>query len=817
MSFKKCINDGVSEGLIKQDQADEVFELFDDLETQYNTQMGGAAASAKASIDATAAIKKLKADKKRQALLQAQTWIKIKQDFSTYKNGNDINRAALSLFDRDEYTRFNSVVDLEKAITRTATRNMDEFLATFRRNVVGETRNKARLKNVLKEVFDEDTGDVFAKQLAQAWKVSSNNLRMRFNAAGGAIGKIDDWGMPQNHNVVKVRQASFDEWRSFILPRLNLNKMLDETTQLKFSPEKLEITLKDVYETIATDGYNKLTPGSVMGGKSLANKKQDHRFLIFKDSDSWQQYQEAFGNKNPFDTMMAHISTMSRDIALMERLGPNPNATVNFVKQTIAKENALKGAFEKTSKSHNKIDNLYKAVTGKSNAPIDGKFATTMAGTRQTLQAAQLGSAAISAVTDVNFQRIARQMNGLPQTGILRGYLRNLAKSEDKAKLAIKLGLIADEWTTMAAAQQRYVGDMSGPEITRRIADFTMKASLLSPWTNVGRHVFGMEFLSFLADNSSKSFKQLNPALQKALERYNLSGSRWDLIRKTPLYEDRGVKFLRAEDIEYNPNINPEAARDLATNLMVMIETETNFAVPSTSVRGRTALTGETQPGTLGGELLRSFAMYKNFGVTLVNTHIMRSLAQQTFTGKASMMANLVISTTIMGALALQLKEMSGKGRDPKPMTMDAKFWGAAFLQGGGFGIFGDFLFQNASRYDSGLSETIAGPVVGLLDDFRKLTFGNMYQAATGKTTNFNSELIGFTARYTPGSSIWYARLAFERLVVDQAKLFVDPKAKTKMRRTESKYRKQMGQKYWWSPGKTSPKRGPDLSKMLSN
>ncbi len=814
MSFKKCINDGVSEGLIKQDQADEVFELFDDLETHYNTQMGSAAASAKASIDATAAIKKLKADKKRQALLQAQTWIKIKKDFSTYKNGNDINRAALSLFDRDEYTRFNSVVDLEKAITRTATRNMDEFLATFRRNVVGETRNKARLKNVLKEVFDEDTGDVFAKQLAQAWKVSSNNLRMRFNAAGGAIGKIDDWGIAQNHNVTKVRQASFNEWRSFILPRLNLNKMLDETTQLKFSPEKLEITLKDVYETIATDGYNKLTPGGVMGGKSLANRKQDHRFLIFKDSDSWQQYQEAFGNKNPFDTMMAHISTMSRDIALMERLGPNPNATVNFVKQTIAKENALKGNFEKTAKTHKKIDNLYKITTGRNNAPINAKIASTMAGTRQILQSPQLGSAAISAITDVNFQRIARGMNGLPQTGILRGYLRNLAKSEDKAKLAIKLGLIADEWTTMAAAQQRYVGDMSGPEITRRLADFTMKASLLSPWTNVGRHVFGMEFLSFLADNSSKSFKQLNPALQKTLERYNLNGSKWDLIRKTPLYEDRGVKFLRAEDIEYNPNINPEAARELATNLMVMIETETNVAVPSTSVRGQEFLGLAEEPGDIPGELLKSFAMYKNFGVTLVNTHIMRSLAQQTFTGKASMMANLVISTTIMGALALQLKEMS-KGRDLKPL--DTKFWGAAFLQGGGFGIFGDFLFQNASRYDGGLSETIAGPVVGLLDDFRKLTFGNAYQAATGKTTNFNSELIGFTARYTPGSSIWYARLAFERLVVDQAKLFVDPQAKTKMRRTESKYRKQMGQKYWWSPGKTSPKRGPDLSKMLSN
>jgi hypothetical protein len=39
------------------------------------------------------------------------------------------------------------------------------------------------------------------------------------------------------------------------------------------------------------------------------------------------------------------------------------------------------------------------------------------------------------------------------------------------------------------------------------------------------------------------------------------------------------------------------------------------------------------------------------------------------------------------------------------------KFWGAAFLQGGALGIYGDFLYGiNQTRYGSGPIEALAGP-----------------------------------------------------------------------------------------------------------
>lgn len=822
MSFRDCIINAEAEGTITPEQAREARDLFDNLEQEYQGQMSRTAASSQAAQNSFSALERIVAERKRRKLLQIQNWREIKVNLDQYRDirGNvNYGKAAEALFDTDGLSRYSSVVQREAAVERAATRKLYDVLATFRRNLIGQTRNKAQLKNMVREVFGEDTGDASAREMAQAWKEASDYLRKRFNAAGGQILSRLNWGMPQMHSVVRVRSATFDQWREFILPRLDPEKMIDEQTGLRMSPERLEFALRDVYETIRTDGFNKRNPGATGQGRSIATRRTDHRFLVFKDADSWLQYQQKFGNDNPFDTMFGHIKSMSKDIALMEILGPNPKATVDFLKQTVQKQAAMAGdeAMENAArKSAAKLDTFYMAVTGANNAPVDSRVMYTFAGLRQLLQSSQLGATAITAITDVNFQRMARGFVGLPQANIITDYLKLLMPlgAEERGKTAIRLGLIAEGWSSLASGQMRYVGDISGPEITRRIADFVMRASFLSPFTQAGRWAFGMEFLGTLADNTAKTFDELDTPLRTTLERYNIGSDKWDIMRSTELYDHEGATFLRAEDIEARTDIDPTLARDLATRMMEMIETETNFAVPSYSLRGRVALTGETRPGTISGELSRSFAMYKNFGVTLVNTHLMRGATQEGAKRKGKYFADLIISTTVMGALAIQLKEMS-KGRDTRPMT-DNAFWLAAFLQGGGLGIYGDFISSSENRFGGGLAETVAGPVVGFLDDVGKLTIGNLIEAAKGDDTNIARETIKFVSRYTPGSSLWYARLALERMVTDQLLLYADPKARSNMRRLESRYRKEYGQRYWWRPGKTEPSRAPNIENIVA-
>jgi hypothetical protein len=147
--------------------------------------------------------------------------------------------------------------------------------------------------------------------------------------------------------------------------------------------------------------------------------------------------------------------------------------------------------------------------------------------------------------------------------------------------------------------------------------------------------------------------------------------------------------------------------------------------------------------------------------------------------------------------------------------TPNAAFWGAAMLQGGGLSIFGDFLFAELNRYDRGLAETIAGPVVGLAQDLKNLTIGNMQQMVNGQDTNVASEALGFASRYMPGASVWYIRGALERTVIDQVRMMIDPDAKKRMRDLEKKYKKERGQEYWWRPGQMAPDRAPNLGAMF--
>ncbi len=823
MSLRGCIDNAETEGTITPEQASEARDLFDDLETQYQGRMSPGQAASQAGRDTFSALENIALHRKRQKILAYQNWKQITKNLDEYRNYRgevDPYRAAIAHLARDEGAKFSAFENRVNAVTNAATRSMYNVLASFRKNLIGGTRNKAKLHSMVREVFGEETGDASAREFAQAWAKTAEYLRQRFNAAGGRIVQRQGWGLPQFHDTLQVRKATFQEWRDFIAPRLNVERMVDEGTGLPMTPARLELALKDVYETIRTDGMAKITPGAAAGrGKSMANRRTDHRFLVFRDADSWMEYQTKFGNPDAFDTMMGHISTMSRDIALMEILGPNPRSTINFMKTTIAKRAAGDVAEEsRANRAGKKLEDLYMAATGNVNTPVGGgRFAATMAGIRQVLQSAQLGAASISALTDINFQRIARRSAGLPQVRTVTQYLDQLnpLTVEERGKTAIRMGLIAEGWMTVAAAQMRYVGDISGPEITRRIADFTMKASLLSPFTNAGRWAFGMEFYGTLADNVGRAFNDLDPALRQTLEKYGIGSDKWDIIRSTDPYEYEGATFLRAEDIEFRDDINPRLAQDLATRVMEMVDAETNFAVPSSSLKGRATLIGNTQPGTLQGELLRSFAMYKNFGVTLVNTHLMRGMAQAGIKGKGGYFADLLISTTVMGAFAMQLKEMS-KGRDPRPME-GTEFWLAAFLQGGGVGIYGDFLFSDVNRFDRGLAETISGPVVGFVNDVRKLTVGNLLEAAHGEDTNAATEAVNFASRYTPGASLWYMRLGLERMVFDRMKRYTDPKAGQKMRRLESRYRREYGQRYWWRPGRDEPGRSPDLGNMLSD
>lgn len=823
MSVRDCLTGHLAAE--DEGRAREALGLLNEIEENLRGSIGPADAARQAEAQLAETLRGAALEKRRRAGLQQRAWSGVMGALDQYRNlkgEEDPGAAGAALLDRDELARYSNVDVRRKVVRNQAHAKMAALIETFKPDNLGRLQNPAQLKNLVREAFGENSQDGAAQAMAKAWGETAEYLRLRFNAAGGHIPKRADWGLPQHHDELRARKAGYAKWREAIIDRLDLSKMVDEATGLPMSREKLELVLPGIYEAIATDGMSRHKPSGVPVGRSVANRHADHRFLAFRSADDWLNYMEEFGSSDPFSTMIGHIDVMARDIALMEILGPNPTATLTALKQEITKRAKMRDLAEGGSRHEdrargktNLIDGLYGQITGSNNAPINVRWARNLAGLRNVLASAQLGSAAISAVTDLNFQRIARAHAGLPQLKTVESFARLLDPSDPThRRIAKRLALGAEMATGRALALGRYIDEFHGPQWAGAISDFVLRWSGLSIWTQVGRWSFGMDLFGHLAEVAGKRFDELDPALQSTLNRYGLGAQSWDIVRATkPVVEENGVAYLRPDDIAARDDIAPGLADGLATRLLELAESEAEFAVPSASQKGRVLVLGESKPGTIGGELLRSTFMYKNFAVTLVMTHLMRGLAQDTRPGRARYLSGLLVTSTVMGALALQMKEIS-KGRDPRPVD-DEKFLLAALAQGGGVGIFGDFLFSDQNRFGGGLAATVAGPVAGFAEDVGRLTIGNLQQLAAGEETHAGRDVTRFLGRYTPGASLWYGRLALERHVLDRLQEQIDPEAHRAWRREMQRFERDFETSYWWEPGERAPDRAPDFENAL--
>lgn len=824
MSINQCLDTAVKGGELSNEEADSLkrdYERF-----RENRENGGPALAAEqAKADLLESIAAATAHKRRKAKLALANVREIDRDLRAYRDAKGRANIATAALDKLEHfgsAPFSSVAGRSRAIVAMAHAKMEETLHHFRRGaLLGDKArwNAADLRNLTRELFGEDTGDQAAKGMAAAWKETAEWLRQRFNSAGGAIGKLENWGLPQHHDPRALQNMGRESWKEFIRPRLDLERMRHPLTGKKIYKAELDWILDEIWETIVTDGWATRQPSRAPSGRgALANQRAEHRFLVFRDADTWLQYQEAFGGgSDPFATMMGHINMMAKDIGAMEILGPNPSGTIELMKQMIEKEKGqalagkshrLGGATAKTAtdraaSAQRRLDTVWGSIRGELSTPVNTRWANALGAARSIITSAILGQAAISAISDVGTQAIARSFAGISSKGVVPEMVK--AFGTGTRREAVQAGLILDSAANVFHAQARYVGTLSGPEWANYLADRVLTWSGLTPWTQASRHAFGLAFETEAANRVGLSFDELPDAFRNTFRRYGIQPHDWDVIRRSKLHGSGDGKILRpAEIAELDPR--------LAERYIEMVHAETEFAVPNGSHRSRTALLDQNQPGTFWGEVARSFAQFKSFGAVIVLLHGMRThqmIAGGQKARGALYAGSLILSTSLLGAVAIQLKQIAS-GRDPRDMTTLA-FAGAALLQGGGLGIYGDFLFSDLNRYGGGFSTTLGGPVIQRANDLWNLTAGNAVQFLSGEKTQFGRELVRFAKGNTPGGNIWYLKLAWERVVMDQFQFLVDPEANKAFKRQQQFWAREFDQGYFWAPGTLTPQRAPDI------
>src|SRR5580692_11291801 len=121
-----------------------------------------------------------------------------------HNKAGDTLRAVSKLLDFD--TRgggYASVHSWANAIRSTANGELAKLWSAIPGNFFGLFEDRKGVADLWKELHGENSGNATAKSGAAAWKKITEEMRSRFNDAGGHVGKLDDWSIPQHHSQAR--------------------------------------------------------------------------------------------------------------------------------------------------------------------------------------------------------------------------------------------------------------------------------------------------------------------------------------------------------------------------------------------------------------------------------------------------------------------------------------------------------------------------------------------------------------------------------------------------------------------------------------
>ena len=114
---------------------------------------------------------------------------------------------------------------------------------------------------------ESGTGDGAAANAAREWSKTADYAFSRFNMAGGNITRKETWRLPQRWESAKVNRAGRATWQADIDQAVQAGQMkiVDWETGEAVNPIRRAEILDDVWQTISTDGLNKIVPGQQRG------------------------------------------------------------------------------------------------------------------------------------------------------------------------------------------------------------------------------------------------------------------------------------------------------------------------------------------------------------------------------------------------------------------------------------------------------------------------------------------------------------------------------------------------------------------------
>ena len=707
------------------------------------------------------------------------------------------------------FERLVQVENYAHGLRNEALSQLMDTLAAMDGKFFGLFDDPAQVRGLAKAMLDGDTSDPNMVKAAKALTDVMESLRMRQNNAGADIGRLDYSYLPQPHDTGKIARTGADQWAADVLPLLARDRYVRADGQPMDDAEVTDL-LRGAWATLATEGRNKLVPGQQGRGSRASRFDEAHRAIHFGGADAYLKYTEAYGRGSMLEAISGHVAMATKNIAMMEEFGANTSATFKLLKDTAEK-------FEDRGKlagwtAPATLDMTWDTLNGATSQPVSARMAQWGQTIRSVTVATKLQGTLLSSVTDVPLQVLVAKTSGVPFGKAMASVFNGFGKQ--KRRVAHELALGVDE---IAGEMARWHEGNLGASWANKLATTTMKVSLLEGWTNGIRRGFSLTYAGTLERMRAKDWDSLAEGDRRQLEETGVTPDDWriwqlaepTMVGDVPLLTKQG---LRGIDMEANGLRQQDIDRATA-RLLGHIDALAKTAVLAPDLRVRAALQQGGRAGTPGGEAARMLMMFKSFPIAVVDKHVRRIKNIPSTKGKVAYSAAMLTSLTLFGALALQLKDMAS-GKDPRDMTT-GKFWQAAFMQGGGVGIFGDVLYTGMGGNARGGQPnwtSMAGPVFGTGMDLADVTLGNAAREINrkpgSKDVDWGADMLRFARGNTPFINLWYTRAAIDHLVLHDLQEAANPGY---LRRMKQRARKDWDQGYWWEPGENLPDRAPDI------
>lgn len=648
---------------------------------------------------------------------------------------------------------------------------------------------------VMRELAGVDTGNAQWKSAAVSLRKGLDYLRRSFNDLGGAIKTRGNYLLPQTWDAARIKEAggkdAFVEKLAAYYEKPGIMDPLLGPHGAPLTGDELRGALAQIHDTIAT-GDTSGTIGQIAG--AMRGRHLDPRSISFRDVNARIEAAGLFGNPNVFEVVDAHLRQMTTEIGAMKVFGPHPDLAYATARE--AAQNA--GATPTRLLS---VDNTYKAMAGSINAPASANIALGGQVIRSAMSGGLLPLSLVSQLNDVVPVSLASSVFGIPAVRAITSGLKQVVGAGLSREELSRIGIVVDG--ILAHLHNTGVLDTAGR--TRRFTEATMRFYGIKRWAEGMQAGQEAAMLSHLAGLRDATLAEADTAMNGMLGKLGWTERAWDAVRQHGIMDVGGAKFASVRALEESGLTAAEKAEAQAQ----LVYTSRRFAtlgmtVPDAKVRGMMTL--GTQAGTLPGEATRLAMQFKTFGTQFFVNQVGQIMQLPTNSARIGYATKLLAGTAALGMVSLQIKRLL-KGQGLADMS-DHGVQVSAIVQGGGFGVVGDF-FNSAtqqSRFGHGLVTTLAGPAFGAAEDVAALTLGNIGQAARGEQANFGSEALKLVGKYAPFANAPFMGIAFQRLAVDQARLWADPSGtRRSFMSMEQRQREDYGSQYYWRPGSTLP------------